>query len=208
MKRLCAKAALELVPDQGVIGLGGGETIGYLAEYIKEKEKSVQVVTPSKATAEICRKLELPVIETAQVKQLEIAFDGCDQVDGQLNAYKSGGGIHTLEKIIARMSKEYVLLVDETKVCETLGNEIPIVLEIVPEAIQYVTAQAETMQALVKVRDHHLLELYFRDLPDLETLDCQLKQITGVIETSLFYQVATGALAAGKDGVRKLTRKK
>ena len=46
MKRLCAKAALDLVPDHGIIGLGGGETISYLAEDIKEAEKDVKVVTP------------------------------------------------------------------------------------------------------------------------------------------------------------------
>lgn len=204
MKRLCAKAALELVPDQGVVGLGGGETIGYLAEYIKESGKCVKVVTPSKVTEETCKKLGIPVIETKEVNQVEISFDGCDQVDSQLNAYKSGGGIHTLEKVIARMSKEYVLLVDESKVCECLGNTVPIVLDIVPESVQYVTAQAEAMGAVVKVRDAHLLELYFEKLPDLKTIDGQLKQITGVIETSLFYQIASNALVAGEEGVRVL----
>ena len=207
MKRLCAKAALELVPDQGIVGLGGGETIGYLAEYIKESGKCVKVVTPSKVTEETCNKLGIPVIETKEVNQVEISFDGCDQVDSQLNAYKSGGGIHTLEKGIARMSKEYVLLVDESKVCECLGNTVPIVLDIVPESVQYVTAQAEAMGAVVKVRDAHLLELYFEKLPDLKTIDGQLKQITGVIETSLFYQIASNALVAGEEGVRVLKAK-
>ena len=45
MKRLCAKAALDLVPDHGIIGLGGGETISYLAEDIKEARKGVKVDT-------------------------------------------------------------------------------------------------------------------------------------------------------------------
>ena len=59
MKRLCAKAALDLVPDHGIIGLGGGETISYLAEDIKEAEKDVKVVTPSDHTAQVCKKLGL-----------------------------------------------------------------------------------------------------------------------------------------------------
>ena len=57
MKRLCAKAALNLVPDHGIIGLGGGETISYLAEDIKEARKGVKVVTPSDHTAQVCKKL-------------------------------------------------------------------------------------------------------------------------------------------------------
>lgn len=201
MKRLCAKEALKLVPDQGIIGLGGGETIRYLAEFIKESGKEVKIVTPSEATREVCQTLGLPVIETKQVSSVEIAFDGCDQVDHHLNAYKSGGGIHTLEKVIARMSKEYVLLVDESKVVKELGYDIPIVLEIVPEAVRYVTKQAEILGGTVKIRDAHLLEVIFSQKPDLEFLDQKLKTMTGVIETSLFYQVATKVVVAGTNGI-------
>lgn len=206
MKRACAKAALELVPDHGIIGLGGGETIGYLSEYIKEQGKDIKVVTPSENTRKICEDLGLCVLPTEDVDEVEIAFDGCDQVDKALNAYKSGGGIHTKEKIIARMSKEYVLLVDETKVTDKLNTKVPIVLEIVKEAIRYVTGQAEKLGAQVKKRDEHLLELYFEKIDDLKALDEDLKKITGVIETSLFYQVADKALVAGEDGIKVMER--
>lgn len=202
MKRLCAKAALDLVPDHGIIGLGGGETISYLAEYMKEAGKDNKIVTPSDKTAQVCKKLGLEIIDTKEVKEIAIAFDGCDQVDANLNAYKSGGGIHTLEKIIAKMAKEYVLLVDDTKVVDKLNNKVPIVLDIIPEAINHVTAEVEKLGATVKKRDEHLLEVYYDDLPELEVIDQNLKQITGVIEISLFYQVATKALVAGESGIR------
>ena len=198
MKRLCAKAALDLVPDHGIIGLGGGETISYLAEDIKEAGKDVKVVTPSDHTAQVCKKLGLEIVDTKEVKEIEIAFDGCDQVDSDLDAYKSGGGIHTLEKI----AKEYVLLVDETKVTDKLNNKVPVVLDIIPEAVNHVTSQVEAMGATVKKRDEHLLEVYYDTLPELEVIDKNLKMITGVIETSLFYQVATKALVASEAGIR------
>lgn len=207
MKRLCAKAALDLVPDHGTIGLGGGETISYLCKYIKEAGKDVKIVTPSRNTREICEQTGLQVIETKDAKEVIVAFDGCDQVDEKLNAYKSGGGIYTQEKIIAKISKEYILLVDETKVVKRLNCQIPIVLEIVPQAITYVSTQAQKLGAQVKERDEHLLELYFKEIKDFKTLDEQLKQITGVIETSLFYQVADKAIVAGKDGIRIMQRK-
>ena len=128
-------------------------------------------------------------------------------MDKKLNAYKSGGGIHTQEKIIAKISKEYILLVDETKVVKCLNCQIPIVLEIVPQAITYVSTRVQKLGAQVKERDEHLLELYFKEIKDFKTLDEQLKQITGVIETSLFYQVADTAIVAGKDGIRIMQRK-
>jgi len=93
------------------------------------------------------------------------------------------------------MAKEYVLLVDETKVTDKLNNKVPVVLDIIPEAVNYVTSQVEAMGATVKKRDEHLLEVYYDTLPELE-------EITGVIETSLFYQVATKALVAGEEGIR------
>lgn len=201
MKQICAKEALKLVPDCGIIGLGDGQTIAYLTEYIKKAEKKVEVVTPSVRTAKLCREMGLQVLDTDKVKQLEIAFDGCDQVDQDLNAYKSGGGIHTLEKIIAKMSKEYVLLVDESKVTDHLNNEVPIVLEIVPEAICYVTQEVEALGGSIHIRDNHLLEAFFMEPVDLKMLDRELKAITGVIEISLFYQIATKAVVAGKQGI-------
>ena len=90
-----------------------------------------------------------------RLKDVTIAFDGCDQVDSDLDAYKSGGGIHTLEKIIAKMAKEYVLLVDETKVTEKLNNKVPIVLDIIPEAVNYVTSQVEKTWSKSKERNEH-----------------------------------------------------
>lgn len=206
MKRLCAKAALEYVPDHEIVGLGGGETISYLCEYIKNAGKDIKVVTPSENTKKVCEKLGLTVVDTSDVQHIKTAFDGCDQVDHNLNAYKSTGGIHTKEKIIAKMAEEYVLLVDESKVTRTLNCEVPIVLEIVPEAVRYVSCEAQKLGAEVSKRDDHLLELKFKTINDFKTLDEQLKKITGVIETSLFYQVAAKAIVAGKDNITVIER--
>ena len=111
------------MPDHGIIGLGGGETISYLAEDIKEARKGVKLWHHQIIQHKYVKKLGLEIVDTKEVKEIEIAFDGCDQVDSDLDAYKSGGGIHTLEKIIAKMAKEYVLLVDETKVTDKLNNK-------------------------------------------------------------------------------------
>ena len=200
MKKTCAKYASKLIHDGMVVGLGGGSTIQYLIDYVKDKD--IQVVTPSVKTALKAQKEGLPVLNTQFVDHIDIAFDGCDEVDQNLNAYKSGGGIHTKEKIIAKMAQEYVLLVDETKVVEKLDCKVPIVLEIVPEAASYVTKEAKKLGAKVKERNEKLLELYFEGISDLKKLDQDLKQITGVIEISLFYQIAAKVVVAGTDGIK------
>ena len=81
-------------------------------------------------------------------------------------------------------------------------NDPSTTTDIIPEAVNYVTSQVEAMGATVKKRDEHLLEVYYDTLPELEEIDKNLKMITGVIETSLFYQVATKALVAGEEGIR------
>ena len=111
MKKKCALYASKLVKDGMVVGLGGGSTIQYLIDYVKDKD--IQVVTPSAKTALKAQKEGLTVLNTQYVDHVDIAFDGCDEVDSHLNALKSGGGIHTQEKIIASMADEYIVLVDE-----------------------------------------------------------------------------------------------
>lgn len=56
--------------------------------------------------------------------------------------------------------------------------------------------------AKVKERNEKLLELYFEGISDLKKLDQDLKQITGVIEISLFYQIAAKVVVAGTDGIK------
>ena len=50
MKQKCAKAAYEMIKDGMVIGLGGGRTIAFLIEELKNGNKKVKAVTPSEDT--------------------------------------------------------------------------------------------------------------------------------------------------------------
>lgn len=130
MKKKCALYASKLVKDGMVVGLGGGSTISYLIDYVKDKD--IKVVSPSSKTVLLAQKMGLTVLNTQYVDHVDIAFDGCDEVDSHLNALKSGGGIHTQEKIIASMADEYIVLVDESKFHETLAFKVPVVVEVLP----------------------------------------------------------------------------
>ncbi|MFQ7057444.1 MAG: hypothetical protein ACLRQX_02315 [Turicibacter sanguinis] len=92
IKQKCAKEALKLIPKSGVIGLGGGSTISYLIDEIKENKLNVQIVTPSVKTKMLCLEKELTVLDPMAIHQIDIAFDGCE-VDANFN-FKDGG-IHT-----------------------------------------------------------------------------------------------------------------
>lgn len=219
MKKKCAKEALKYIKDNSIVGLGGGSTISHLVDYIKESNLNVKVVTPSFNTEMLCIEKGIQVIPTWSVNEVDIAFDGCDEVDSNLNALKSGGGIHTKEKIIAKMSKDYILLVDESKVSENLTFKYPVVLEIFTEGIGYVKSQIERLGGVVSIRKSKtkdcftisdngllLMDVVFRDIEDIENLDKKLKNIVGVVDTSLFYNIATKAIVVSEDNIRLIEK--
>jgi ribose 5-phosphate isomerase A len=152
---------------------------------------------------------------------VDVAFDGCDEVDEDLNALKSGGGIHTKEKLIAAMSNEYILLVDNTKLVKTLTFKHPVVLEFLEDSLKYVekkvielggqpTIRSSTAKDGFTISDNGnlLMDVMFNNVQDIYDLQEKLKNIYGVIETSLFTNVVTKALVASSDGIKMISKKK
>lgn len=220
MKKLCAQKALSLIKDNMVIGLGGGSTVSYLIGYIKEAGLNVKVVSPSYKTAQLCWQAELSLVPAHVVNHLDIAFDGCDEVDFDLNALKSGGAIHTKEKIVAAMADKYVLLADETKFFEKLPFTHPVAVEVIPEATSYVLHILQSLADSAVLRESSakdgmtvsdngniIIDAYFSNVEDMQKLNETLLMMTGVVDTSLFYQIADMAIIVGKDGVNIIERK-
>ncbi|WP_455684385.1 ribose 5-phosphate isomerase A [Thomasclavelia sp.] len=215
MKKRCALEALKYIKQHMVVGLGGGSTIRYLVEFLEEKKLDIQIVTPSYQTAALCVKHHLHVVPTWSVGHVDIAFDGCDEVDLKLNALKSGGAIHTKEKIIASMADDYVLLVDESKVFETLPFDHSVTIELIPESMSYVKKELEKLGAVVSMRKSHakdgytvsdhgnfIMEAKFTGVKNVQQLNQDMKNITGIVDTSLFVGKATFALSVDEGSVR------
>jgi len=220
LKKNCAKEAIKYIKSGMIIGLGGGRSIAYLIEHIKEdKNLNVKIVTPSTKTRLLCIENGLEVLHTCSVDKVDVAFDGCDQVDETLNALKSGGGIHTKEKLIASMAKEYILLVDEAKVEKTLTFKAPVVLEILEDSLKYVERRVLELGGKPVVRSSDikdgftisdngnlLMNVDFNDVKDIYELNNSLINVCGVIETSLFTNVITKAIIASEKGIRVISK--
>ena len=217
MKKKCALYASKLVKDGMVVGLGGGSTISYLIDYVKDKD--IKVVSPSSKTVLLAQKMGLTVLNTQYVDHVDIAFDGCDEVDSHLNALKSGGGIHTQEKIIASMADEYIVLVDESKFHETLAFKVPVVVEVLPKAYSVVKKKLEKLNVNVELRTasnkdgflmsdegNILLDVYFDGVQDIRLLNQTLLMMPGVVDTSLFVDILTGMILVNDKGVFKKER--
>lgn len=203
------------------IALGGGSTILLLIEEIKRKNLQVQIATPSVLTKQACLAQEIPVLSLEDTAQLDLAFDGCDEVDQQLNALKSCGGIHTREKLVAKMAKEYLLLADNYKYHQELSFKHPICLEVLPSAKSYVLDQLAKLGVKVVIREakhkigwqlsddgNYLLDAYFKQPKNLAVFNTFLNELPGVVGHSFFYQIATQAIVADENQVQWMVKEK
>lgn len=224
LKREVARIALDyLVPGQ-TIGLGAGATISYVAEMISDEipfKETLKFISPSPHTSEVLNKYGLSLIDPVELNKIDIYFDSCDQVDENLNAFKSGGGIHTKEKLFASIASEFILLVDASKVVPALTTEFPLCIELFPEVPTFVTnyisglypdssiklrMNAETHLPIINDSGNLLADVHFKHLPPLDELNDAVLAIPGIVDHSLFYDLATKVLIAEQTGIKELSR--
>lgn len=221
-KIIAAKACLQFLEPGQIIGLGAGSTITHLVNLIAEVSllsESLTFVSSSFKTRSLLLEKGLHLNYTASLSEISIYFDGCDQFDLELNALKSGGGIHTSEKLLAAMAQQFILIGDDSKRVNKLDHTYPVVLEILPEALKTVSNQVQKLYpdvvvtlrnstqkdgAVISDHGNFLVDLHFRALPELSALNTSLKMIPGVVEHSLFYGMASKAVISGAHGIEIL----
>ena len=107
-KKLVGEKAADFVKDGMVVGLGTGSTVYYtilkLGQLVKEG-LSIQGIPTSIQTAELAKKLEIPLVSFQEIEQIDVAIDGADEVDFHFNLIKGGGGALLREKIIAKAAQ-------------------------------------------------------------------------------------------------------
>lgn len=216
LKKIAALAAVEWLEKDMTIGLGAGSTIAYLIDGIAEQQNlaaSLTFLSASPVTTDLLLQKKLNVADAGAYERIDFYFDSCDQLDYQLNAWKSGGGIHTDEKMLAVMADDFILLADTNKLVPVLTPHFPLVIELVPEAVPGVEAavqkqfpgavvelrRGEGVEPAITRRNNYLMEVRFDVLPYLQELDL-LKMLPGVLAHSLFYRLASKAIVAGYSG--------
>ena len=217
LKKEAAQKAVTFINNNTTVGLGAGSTIAHIINFLSEEVKkglTLKMVSASFNTHQLLLQKGFTVQSIADVAEVDIYLDGCDQVDENLNVLKSGGGIHTREKLLASMAKQFLLVGDEAKYVKQFNTTYPMVIELLPEAIRYAPASIQQLFPDVKtflrmsdkkegvaVTGNYLMDLWFPVWPNLQQLNNLVKGITSVVETSLFYNLAHKAIIAGKDGI-------
>jgi ribose 5-phosphate isomerase A len=220
LKEAAAQSAVTFIKDKTTVGLGCGSTIKYMVDLLVPEVKNglnVQLVTSSFTTQQLLLQSGLAVQPISNLSSIDIYFDGCDQFDKDLNAVKSGGGIHTREKLLASMAREFLLVGDDTKYADQLDSKFPLVIEVLPEAHRYISLCLQKLFPAAKIairmsdkndgpaitgNGNYLFDVWFTKWPELKQINAAVKAITGVVETSLFYNLAHKAIIATTDKIK------
>ncbi|WP_379093200.1 ribose-5-phosphate isomerase RpiA [Pedobacter sp. UC225_65] len=207
-----AKAAVALVKDHDIVGLGTGTTATFAIQELAKRVKAglqIKGVPSSVKTATLASTLGIELLELGTVSHIDISIDGADEFTEQLNLIKGGGGALFREKVVASLSKNSIIITDASKKVEKLGAfKVPV--EVVPIAYQYVIGQLEKLNGIPILRlngketyqtDNHnyIVDVDFGLIDDAEKLSIALDQIVGVFAHGLFVGL-TAQLIMAKDG--------
>jgi ribose 5-phosphate isomerase A len=209
LKAQVAKAALDFIEDNMIVGVGTGSTVNYFIEALATVKHRVDAcVASSKATEARLKELGLPVIDLNVASDLPIYIDGADEVNAAHEMIKGGGGALTREKIIATVATQFICIVDESKVVERLGA-FPIAVEVLPLARSFVARELVKLggdpqyrEGFVTDNGNIILDLFNLEQRLSKTIEDAINSIPGVVENGLFTKrLADVVLVAGKDGV-------
>jgi ribose 5-phosphate isomerase A len=220
-KETAARAAVELVRDGQIVGLGTGSTAAYAVRFLGERVRAglkIKGIPTSVGTKELATNLEIPLATLEEFQQIDISIDGADEIDAELRLIKGGGGALLREKIVASVTRQFVVIADSSKQVLRLGK-FPVPVEVIPFAQTLVAKKIESLGASVKAREyaygnpfvtdegHHILDCSFGEIPDPDNLAKNLDCMPGVVEHGLFIGMASVALVGKEDRIVELRRR-
>ncbi len=223
LKIEAARVALSHVGDGMKLGIGTGSTAEEFVRLLAEKVAgglSVIGVPTSERTASLCRELGVSLTTLDETPHLDMTIDGADEVDPHLGLIKGGGGALLREKIVAAASDRMIVIADESKLVDTLGN-FPLPIEVNRfglKATELAIAAAarrlglegplvlrlDGSEPFVTDGGHLIIDASFGRIPDPEALSSALHAIPGVVEHGLFLGLARLAIIARSGGVEAL----
>ena len=206
-KKLVSQYAIDhYVKNNMHIGIGTGTTVYYAIKYLSEKIKSGNLTNlklyPTSSDTKYLLAKENIIYEskfTKFNKNIDITIDGADKILlDKKTLIKGGGAAHLMEKIVAYNSDELLIIADETKIIQTLGKKISVPIEIVPDALAFITANLEKMNFKYALRtckskagpiitdnNNYILDIEM-NLANPKGAEKYFKLIPGILEIGIF----------------------
>ncbi|KAI4313826.1 hypothetical protein L6164_026776 [Bauhinia variegata] len=225
LKKIAAYKAVEYVESGMVLGLGTGSTAKHAVDRIGEllrqgKLSNIVGIPTSKMTHEQAVSLGIPLSDLDSHPVVDLAIDGADEVDPDLNLVKGRGGSLLREKMVEGVCKKFVVIVDESKMVKYIGGSgLAMPVEVVPFCWKFTASRLQKLfeeagcvaklrtfggkdEPFVTDNGNYIVDLYFKkSIGDLKVASDAILQLAGVVEHGMFLDMATTVIVAGKLGV-------
>lgn len=206
LKRQAAEAAVEYLPDGGILGVGTGSTVNHFINVLADiKGRFDGAVSSSEASTELLKAHGIPVLDLNAAGELSVYVDGADESNKHLHLIKGGGGALTREKIIAAASDKFVCIADESKLVDVLG-EFPLPVEVIPMARSYVARELVKLggtpvwrEDFVTDNGNLILDVQNMEIMEPMKMENTINQITGVVTVGLFAHRPADVLILGTE---------
>jgi ribose 5-phosphate isomerase A len=205
-KKLVAHEAIKYVVEDAYVGVGSGSTVNYfIDELAKIRNRVKGAVASSAKSAERLSKHGITQVELTSVDDLPVYIDGADETTAHGAMIKGGGGALTREKILAAVAKQFVCIVDRSKLVAVLGD-FPLPVEVIPMARSHVAHELVRLGGHPRLREHFITDNgnMILDVEDLSILnpaelETKLNNIAGVVTNGLFARRGADVILVGTD---------
>jgi ribose 5-phosphate isomerase A len=222
-KKRAALDATKLVVNDQIVGLGTGSTTKYMVDElgrrVREENLRIRGVPTSIQTADQAKINGIPLTTLDECPRLDIAIDGADQVDPNLNLIKGLGGALTREKIVDTAAKDLIIIIDERKLSERLGWNQVIPVEVIPMSRVPVSEKIRELGGNPSIRQlkngrgpfvtdnsNYIIDVDFGVIADPSQLEQDINMIPGVVENGLFIDVTEAVFVGYREGVKKIQK--
>jgi len=229
-KQVGYKAVDDYVKSGMIVGLGTGSTAYFAVERVGQLLKEgtltdIVAIPTSERTKEQALSLNIPLVTLDTHSKLDVAIDGADAVDPALNLVKGGGGALLPEKMVEIMADKFIVIVDESKLCDGLGPSFPVPVEITPFCHEHTIRTIAKLDSCkgckpvlrmgsssnnkndgdnIAVTDNgnYIVDLHFdAAIVNPSAMATELKALVGVVDHGLFCGMSTAVIIAGTEGI-------
>ena len=221
LKEKAAREAVKYIEDDMVIGLGSGSTatiaVKLIGEMVRQAGMKIVGIPTSKESESLGRSVGIPIGELKARTSIDITIDGADEVDPDLNLTKGLGGALVREKIVAASTNVEIIIVDESKIVERLGQKVPIPVEIIKFSHEATMHKLEKLGCTPQLRmkggerfvsdnGNYVVDCRFASIDEPKKLEMDINLIPGVVDSGLFIGLADKVIVASRTGTRILER--
>lgn len=213
IKRLVGERAAEFVESGMIIGLGSGTTANWVIRAIGKRMQAgldIKAVSSSVKSERLAREVGIPLLSLGEVDGLDLAIDGADEIDPNLQLVKGGGGSLLREKMVAVAARQVIIIADSTKVVNGLGA-FGLPVEVVQFGWEMTSKHIQRLGGtpVLRLKDgspfitdngNFVLDCRFGSIQEPRELNLSLNQIPGVVENGLFIDLANQAIVGYPDG--------